>query len=66
MLRSKDKRMFVVHMPDENTPGFRGAWCMMDATKKNLQEALGKKLFDAEMKALGGRSALAGWVKELR
>lgn len=64
-LMTSDRRSLLLYMPKESVAGFRGAWCMMDATKKNLQDTLANEVFDTEMKVRGGTTEFAKMVKTL-
>ena len=55
----------VFYLPNENVPGFNGAWVKFPATKANVKTALGKKLFDDEMARQQGNSTFAKLVNKL-
>lgn len=66
MLATPDHQTCVLYMRNETVPGFNGAWMMFDATRKNVEKALGAKDFKAEMAAMQGTSGFAKFVNTLR
>lgn len=66
MLITSDRKHLILYMPQEKVPGFRGSWCMLPATKKEVQKLLGKRDYEKEMAALKGASQFARLMKELR
>jgi hypothetical protein len=65
MLASPDHQTCILYMRNEAVPGFQGAWAMFDATRKNVEKALGAKDFKAEMAAMHGTSGFAKFVNTL-
>lgn len=65
MLVTTDRKTCILYMPMEPVPGFQGAWAMFDATKKNVEKALGSKDFKTEMAVRGGDTGFAKFVKTL-
>lgn len=65
MLVTPDHQTCILYMRNETVPGFQGAWVMFDATRKNVEKALGSKDFKAEMAAMQGTSNFAKFVNTL-
>jgi hypothetical protein len=65
MLLTADKKTCIVYLSKEPVPGFRGAWGMFEASKKNVEKALGGQLFRAEMAVQGGNTQFAKAVNTL-
>ncbi len=65
MLITEDKHTILLYMPQERVQGFQGAWAMFDATKKQVEKALGTKDYKAEMAALKGATTFAKFVNSL-
>ncbi len=66
LLVTTSQQTCFLYMPSEPVPGFQGAWAMFDATKKNIEKALGSQLFRTEMAALHGTTTFAQFVNTLR
>lgn len=66
LLVTSDQRKCILYMPSESVPGFRGAWCMFDASKKNMEKALGAATFKKEMAARHGQTEFAKFVNTLK
>ena len=64
ILITSDKRTLILYLPNEKVPGFSGAWAMFNATKKQLEKALGAREFKAEMEAKRN-DAFINFVKTL-
>jgi hypothetical protein len=43
MLLTADKKTCIVYLPKEPVPGFRGAWGMFEASKKNVEKPWGAR-----------------------
>jgi hypothetical protein len=65
LMVTADKRTCILYMPAEPVPGFQGAYTMFDATKKNLEKALGTAYFKAEMAAKHGAAKFQTFVSTL-
>jgi hypothetical protein len=52
-------------LPKEPVSGFRGAWGMFEASKKNVEKALGSQVFKTEMAVQGGNTQFAKAVNTL-
>jgi hypothetical protein len=61
-----DRKTCILYMPNETVSGFTGAYTMFDATKKNIEKALGTPLFKEEMARQSGKSSFATFVNSLR
>lgn len=61
-----DAKTCILYMPEETVPGFNGAYVMFDATKKNVEKAMGTRLFKDEMARQSGNSSFAKFVNTLR
>jgi hypothetical protein len=66
LMITADKRTCILYMPQEPVPGFQGAYAMFEATKKNLETALGSAYFKAEMAAKHGADKFQTFVRTLR
>ena len=65
IIATADKRTCILYLPQEPVPGFQGSWAMFDATKKNIERALGSKDFKTEMAIQQGNSTFAKFVNSL-
>jgi hypothetical protein len=66
MLATRDRKTCILYMPLEPVPGFQGAWAMFEATKKNIEKALGSQDFKKELASMGGTTGFAQFVKTLK
>lgn len=64
-LVTANQQTCILYMPAEPVPGFQGAWAMFDATKKNIEKALGSQTFRTEMAARNGTTTFAKFVNTL-
>lgn len=65
MLLTTDRRTLILHMHHESVTGFQGAWVMFDATKKNIEKAMGSKDFKTEMAVRRGDTEFAKYVNSM-
>ncbi len=64
-LMTTNRQTRWLYIPSEQVLGFQGAWATFDATKKNIEKALGSQLFRTEMAALHGTTTFAQFLKTL-
>jgi hypothetical protein len=64
-LITSDNRSCLLYMPAEPVPGFQGSYALFDATRKNIEKALGAEMFNAEMKVQQGTTGFAKFVNTL-
>lgn len=65
ILVTLDRKTVIMHMHQESVPGFRGAWAMFDASKKNIEKAMGSTEFKTEMAVRRGETEFAKYVATL-
>jgi len=62
---TNDMKTGIAYLPNENVPGFRGAWVKFPATKNNVKQAIGKRAYKEEMARQGGNSTFAKLLNQL-